>query len=120
VLSWVAFGLIELGATCLAVGCLDFSLYGGADSPSPPSTAPSDGTDSSEDDVELLTSGPTSLRQRQLASSTVTKDSPDDREHARVYGLDRTDFLWSATEEPHRSRRLQILKDHPEVSPKFR
>ena len=27
------------------------------------------------------------------------------------------DFLWMTTEEPHRSRRMAILKAHPEVSP---
>lgn len=26
------------------------------------------------------------------------------------------DFLWMTTEEPHRSRRMAILKAHPEVS----
>lgn len=29
---------------------------------------------------------------------------------------DGTDYLWLMTEEPHRSRRNAILKDHPEVS----
>ncbi|GJJ10549.1 hypothetical protein Clacol_004776 [Clathrus columnatus] len=28
---------------------------------------------------------------------------------------DPSDFLWLMTEEPHRSRRMQILKEHPEV-----
>jgi Sphingolipid Delta4-desaturase (DES) len=35
------------------------------------------------------------------------------------YGLtphDPSDFLWLMTEEPHRSRRMAILKAHPEVS----
>lgn len=25
------------------------------------------------------------------------------------------DFIWTYTEEPHRSRRLQIMQSHPEV-----
>lgn len=29
---------------------------------------------------------------------------------------DPSDFLWTMTEEPHRSRRMAILKAHPEVS----
>ena len=34
-----------------------------------------------------------------------------------VYGppQDPTDFLWLMTEEPHRSRRMAIMKAHPEV-----
>ena len=28
---------------------------------------------------------------------------------------DPSDFLWTMTEEPHRSRRMDILKAHPEV-----
>lgn len=36
-----------------------------------------------------------------------------------VYGSkpqDPSDFLWLMTEEPHRSRRMTIMKAHPEVS----
>ena len=29
---------------------------------------------------------------------------------------DPSDFLWLMTEEPHRSRRMAIMKAHPEVS----
>ena len=29
---------------------------------------------------------------------------------------DPKDFLWLMTEEPHRTRRLAIMKAHPEVS----
>jgi Sphingolipid Delta4-desaturase (DES) len=32
---------------------------------------------------------------------------------------DLSDFLWLMTEEPHRSRRLAILKAHPEVESTF-
>ncbi len=27
------------------------------------------------------------------------------------------DFFWTYTEEPHRTRRLEIIKKHPEVRP---
>jgi sphingolipid delta-4 desaturase len=30
------------------------------------------------------------------------------------------DFFWTYTEEPHRTRRLEIIKAHPEVSPACR
>lgn len=36
-----------------------------------------------------------------------------------IYGQrprDPSDFLWLMTEEPHRSRRMAIMKAHPEVS----
>ena len=32
-----------------------------------------------------------------------------------VLAVDSPDFLWMTTEEPHRSRRMAILKAHPEV-----
>lgn len=31
------------------------------------------------------------------------------------YKKEDKDFIWVLTEEPHRSRRLQIMKEHPEV-----
>ncbi|KIO31822.1 hypothetical protein M407DRAFT_67375 [Tulasnella calospora MUT 4182] len=64
----------------------DFSLYGGAETVSPPHT----------------------LRRTKVADSNAP-------EPARV-PLDSNDFLWLMTEEPHRSRRAAILKAHPEVT----
>ncbi|KAH9168295.1 fatty acid desaturase-domain-containing protein [Lactarius sanguifluus] len=72
---------------------VDFSLFGGA---------------------ECLPEGkqtPTSFSRR--TQLPLTQNSQD------VYGLkpqDPSDFLWLMTEEPHRSRRMTILKAHPEVT----
>lgn len=63
----------------------DFSLYGGAETVSPPHN----------------------LRRTRVAD-------PNAPEPTRV-PLDPNDFLWLMTEEPHRSRRAAILKAHPEV-----
>lgn len=40
--------------------------------------------------------------------------TPDASAHS-VPPKDPKDFLWLMTEEPHRSRRMAILKAHPEV-----
>ncbi|KAL7415068.1 dihydroceramide delta(4)-desaturase [Mrakia frigida] len=104
----------------------DFSLFGGADSPSPPSSTsspPSDGTEESSDEVAPSSTTEASLRKRSVPGA-IKKDNSgklgggteDDDEHSRVYGLEQTDFLWVMTEEPHRSRRLEILKAHPEIT----
>lgn len=52
-------------------------------------------------------------------SSTVTSrakgDSPSPAP-AAAEGVDKShDFFWTYTEEPHRTRRLAIIKAHPEV-----
>ena len=41
-------------------------------------------------------------------------ENPDVRAYTAP-AKDPKDFLWLMTEEPHRSRRMAILKAHPEV-----
>lgn len=57
------------------------------------------------------------------ASATVTK-MPKQRKGAASKGsgkddaaaaADANDFFWTYTEEPHRTRRIAIIKAHPEV-----
>lgn len=66
---------------------IDFSLFGGADS---------------------LTEGRRPPR----------RTFPSHKQHPLplLPPQDPTDFLWLHTEEPHRSRRLEIMKAHPEVT----
>lgn len=47
------------------------------------------------------------------SSTTVTK--PPKGEKAAVQQDGPKDFFWTYTEEPHRTRRLAIIKAHPEV-----
>lgn len=116
------------------------SLYGGADTTAPPSPSfsplptPSAGlsdasgfsasstepeTDASSVDGRepLSAAAAAALRQRKDVGGESTAATAEEDEHLKLYGLDRTDFLWTMTEEPHRSRRLAILKAHPEVRP---
>jgi len=37
-------------------------------------------------------------------------------EQEKKYDDPYPDFMWMTTEEPHRSRRMAILKAHPEVN----
>lgn len=67
----------------------DFSLHGGAES---------------------LTEG-RSPRRTRVSSPTAEDDGINFAEPPQ----DPNDFLWLMTEEPHRSRRLAIMKKHPEV-----
>ncbi|RYF07033.1 MAG: hypothetical protein EOO31_07975 [Comamonadaceae bacterium] len=46
--------------------------------------------------------------------STASSDSLEEQE--KKYDDPFPDFQWMTTEEPHRSRRMAILKAHPEVS----
>jgi hypothetical protein len=68
----------------------DFSYYGGAES---------------------LSEGKRSPRRTVIASPTEA----DDGVSHPAPPQDPSDFLWLMTEEPHRTRRMQILKAHPEV-----
>lgn len=71
----------------------DFSLFGGAES---------------------LTEGrDQKAAPRRTAITTPTEK--DDGVSRPAPPMDASDFLWLMTEEPHRTRRMAILKAHPEV-----
>lgn len=79
----------------MSSNAVDFSLYGGAESLAdgqPPKRSP--------------------------RRTLVERPQPGD-EVLRP-PQDPNDFLWLMTEEPHRSRRMQILKAHPEVTATLR
>ncbi|KIP11901.1 hypothetical protein PHLGIDRAFT_99020 [Phlebiopsis gigantea 11061_1 CR5-6] len=69
---------------------IDYSLHGGAES---------------------LSEG------RPPRRTVIVSPSKDDDGHSK-FGppQDTSDFLWLMTEEPHRSRRMAIMKAHPEVT----
>ncbi|KAI9460800.1 fatty acid desaturase-domain-containing protein [Boletus coccyginus] len=69
---------------------VDFSYFGGAES---------------------LTEGKRSPRRTVVASPTANDDG---RTHPGA-PQNPADFLWLMTEEPHRSRRMAIMKAHPDV-----
>ena len=48
-----------------------------------------------------------------LPSTETETESVEEQE--KKYDDPYPDFLWMTTEEPHRSRRMAILKAHPEV-----
>lgn len=50
-------------------------------------------------------------------ASTATKEATPPANSSPASQQDNTDFLWTYTEEPHRTRRLAIIKAHPEVTP---
>ena len=70
----------------MSANSVDFSLYGGAES---------------------LANGRT--------RRTVVQRRPQSSDDLLQPPQDPNDFLWLMTEEPHRSRRMEILKAHPEV-----
>ena len=55
----------------------------------------------------------TSSKRNGIATNGTVKDAPTDERDA-IEANDR-DFFWTYTEEPHRTRRLAIIKAHPEV-----
>ena len=73
----------------------DFSLFGGAES-----------LDEGRDDKCKRSPRRTFAAQEQGVDRYVYPAPPQDPK----------DFLWLMTEEPHRTRRMAIMKAHPEVS----
>jgi len=53
-----------------------------------------------------------------MAQSGISKPAMGQISPAERQALEakHKDFFWTYTEEPHRTRRLQIIKAHPEVS----
>ncbi|SPO45060.1 related to dihydroceramide delta(4)-desaturase [Moesziomyces antarcticus] len=142
---------------------VDWSLYGGAERTSPPTTAPrphlrshvsstsSSSTSSARnsrasspqfshtaDSSTSFTSddddAPSNTAKHELddaplpdvsraqntmlppGSQSVSAQATDGKAWMpRIASTDQQDFLWMHTEEPHRSRRMAILKAHPEV-----
>lgn len=103
----------------------DYSLFGGAETPFPPTdveplATPALSMDetssvSSEEQVittPRLTTPPASAELRQRHKTSTTASQP---KASTTVPEDPNDFLWIMTEEPHRSRRKAILKAHPEV-----
>ncbi|OCH87148.1 dihydroceramide delta(4)-desaturase [Obba rivulosa] len=82
--------LPECGPISFADSGVDFSYFGGAES---------------------LWEGRSPRR-----TEASVADSKDDGKTYRGPPQDPSDFLWLMTEEPHRSRRLAIMKAHPEVT----
>ncbi|KAJ7731137.1 dihydroceramide delta(4)-desaturase [Mycena maculata] len=73
---------------------VDFSLFGGAES---------------------LSEGKKSSRAPRRTTVLVPTKQDNGKEHIAP-PQNPADFLWIMTEEPHRTRRMQILKAHPEVT----
>lgn len=72
---------------------------------------------SSPSDESVVSSGVTTELDSASAStpSTPTSARNDEPEPGKAAAGQGEDFLWMYTEEPHRSRRMAILKTHPEV-----
>lgn len=51
-----------------------------------------------------------------MPSSTATVTTKTPKGGDKVAEDAQKDFFWTYTEEPHRTRRLAIIKAHPEVS----
>ncbi|MBW0559664.1 hypothetical protein O181_099379 [Austropuccinia psidii MF-1] len=90
---------------------IDWSLFAGAESIRPiPNLPPSS---SIETDPSLPSSS--SSNQISLSNSQTKRKGEKWAPKSLNIPQDPNDWLWLMTEEPHRSRRRAILKDHPEV-----
>ncbi|CEQ40926.1 SPOSA6832_02594 [Sporobolomyces salmonicolor] len=109
---------------------VDFSLFGGAEvlppslrnrnhtrSDSPQSISTDTPTLSSDDEAETpeITPGVEPLD----GESTFKLPGEQWAPRAVDPPQNRSDFLWMMTEEPHRTRRMAIMKAHPEASSPF-
>ena len=63
--------------------------------------------------AESLTEGKGSPFQSLRRTAVPSPEGDEDMYNGRPH--DQSDFLWTMTEEPHRSRRKAIIKAHPEV-----
>ncbi|TFK62241.1 dihydroceramide delta(4)-desaturase [Pluteus cervinus] len=80
---------------------VDYSLFGGADTLSEGNLPP-----------RKLTSNGRSPRR----TFTVNEKGRENMDDYPAPPQDPSDFLWLMTEEPHRTRRTQIMQAHPEVT----
>ncbi|KAG2003537.1 dihydroceramide delta(4)-desaturase [Coprinopsis cinerea AmutBmut pab1-1] len=79
---------------------VDYSLFGGAES---------------LDEGRTLTGQTWAGRAPRRTFAAKEGPNPDVYAHTKP-PMDPKDFLWLMTEEPHRSRRMAIMKAHPEVT----
>lgn len=68
-----------------------------------------------------LTSAPPTRRKddktiRLNGKPAGTRDAASEELQRDPVEVEHKDFFWTYTEEPHRTRRLAIIKAHPEVS----
>jgi sphingolipid delta-4 desaturase len=50
-----------------------------------------------------------------VSSASLSSSETELEQEEKSFDDPYPDFLWMTTEEPHRSRRMAILKAHPEV-----
>ena len=96
----------ELG-TLISFCITDFSLFGGADSLS-----------EGRDGGVIGKEGLKAYSKRSPRRTFAANEGDETERNAYAYPAppqDPKDFLWLMTEEPHRSRRMAIMKAHPEV-----
>jgi sphingolipid delta-4 desaturase len=67
-----------------------------------------------------MASSTTTATSRRKASKLSGQRISMSTEEKEVIEAKHRDFFWTYTEEPHRTRRLAIIKAHPEVSLPFR
>ena len=117
-----------------------FDLFGGAEELPPslrqrPAPSPADMHRSASSSTATASSTSASASDSDEPDTRATTPGPDDHSSSSsssppfklageqwaprtvVPPQDHSDFLWQMNEEPHRSRRMAIMKAHPEVRP---